>query len=212
MLVRRVMSAPVECFPADLTCAEARQRMTDRGLRRAPLVDAHGKLCGMLTEGDLAGVLPRTIEDLERGEEHPAFHTTVLAVAATRVFTLAPNDHVEQAAATMLRKKIGGLPVIDPNGEVVGILTESDLFRLFVRRTLTQPGHRLVLRASRKTVEALGPADLCSRANARLFDLGMFPLDAGRLACTMVLASEDLDALLEAFNGAGYETVLVERA
>ena len=212
MLVRRVMSAPVECFPADLTCAEARQRMTDRGLRRAPLVDAHGKLCGMLTEGDLAGVLPRSIEELERGQEHPAYHPQVLAVAATDVLTLSPNDHVELAAATMLRKKVGGLPVVEPGGEVVGILTESDLFRLFVRRTLTQSGHRLLLHASRKAVDTLGPADICSRAGVRLFDLGMFPLDADRLACNMVLACEDLDALLDALSRAGYETVLVERA
>lgn len=212
MLVRSVMSAPVECFPADLTCAEARQRMTDRRLRRVPLVDARGKLCGLLTEGDLARVLPRTIEELERGTEHPAFHTPALAVAATDVLTLAPNDHVEQAAATMLRKKVGGLPVVDGGGEVVGILTESDLFRLFVRRTLTQRGHRLVLHATRTAVDACGPADVCSRAGARLFDLGLFPLDGGRLACTMVLACEDLDALLDDFNGASYETVLVERA
>ena len=50
----------------------------------------------------------------------------------TPVFTAKPNDTVEEAAAVLLEKKISGLPVVDENSRLVGIITRSDIFRVLL--------------------------------------------------------------------------------
>lgn len=215
MLVRDVMSAPVEVLAADVTCAAAYKWLVERSLRRAPVVKA-GRMVGMVTLSDLEAFLPATIAELDASSEasHRAHHTPVLAAATTEVRQLAPNDSIELAARSMLRHKIGVLPVIDATDgrhELLGIVTESDIFKLFVRRTLSQRGHRLILRAPAKPLAELDPARICAEARAQLFDLGMYPLDGGRTSCTLRVRAPDLDNLLERFGRAGYERVLVER-
>lgn len=209
MLVRDVMSAPVESLNANATCAEALAFLRSRGLRRAPLVDGK-RLVGMLTERDLAAIATPTVADINAGRDKRAQNTPALSLATTELCTIVPNDHIERAAATMLRAKVGALPVVEANGELVGILTESDIFRLFVRRTLDISGHRLILRAPHNRIDELDPAALCVAHNAQLLDLGLFPLDGGRVSCILRVRTSALEALLDAFQSTGYELVLVE--
>lgn len=214
MLVHSVMSAPVETVDAASTCAEVRAFFEERGLRRAPVVD-DGGLAGMVTERDLQAVAPRTVEELEQGERHPFFRTPVRRVASTRVLAVAPTDPVQLAAGVMLRAKIGSLPVVDSSSgrhEVVGILTESDIFRLFVRRTLTQRGHRLILRAPAGSMRDLDPAAICVAARAQLFDLGLYPHEGGRVSVVLQVRTDDEERLVDRFLAAGYEFILVERS
>lgn len=213
MLVRDVMSAPVETLDVSLTCAQAWRRLTALGLRRAPIVEGRN-LFGMLTISDLAAHVPQTIEDLDRGTEHPAHRTLIRNVATTNLITLSANDHIEMAARAMMRAKVSGLPVVDKSSghdELVGILTESDIFKLFVRRTLAFRGHRLTLRAPSQALSQLDPAAICVAAKAQLLDLGLYPLDGGRVSCILRVRTALLDALLDAFQSAGYERVLIER-
>ena len=213
MLVRDVMSAPVETLDASLTCAAAWRRLTAIGLRRAPVVEAR-RLFGMLTLSDLAAHVPHTIEELDQGTLHPAHHTLIRNVATTNLITLSANDHIELAARAMMRAKVSGLPVVDKtsgHNELVGILTESDIFKLFVRRTLALRGHRLILRAPAQPLGQIDPAAICVAAKAQLVYLGLYPLDGGRVSCILRVRTPSIDALLDAFQVAGYERVLIER-
>lgn len=208
MLVRDLMSAPVETLDQGATCAEAAQLFSERGLRRAP-VTREGLVVGMLTKGDLAGCLPQNIAALELGREHPAFKRRIGTVINEALHYVQPNDHVEQAAQLMLRVKVSGLPVLE-GGRAVGIVTESDLFKLFVRRGMSQRGHRLTLRAPAVAVHELNPAALAVGAGARVFDLAIFPLEKGRMAVSIKLKSNEIDALITTFLSHQYELVLVE--
>ena len=49
-----------------------------------------------------------------------------------RLIAVAPETSLHEAARLMIEHKIGGLPVVDNSGDVVGIITESDIFRAFV--------------------------------------------------------------------------------
>ncbi|MDF1800478.1 MAG: CBS domain-containing protein [Planctomycetota bacterium] len=213
MLVRSAMSAPAESVDADDSCAAVWQRFQERRLRRAPIVDGR-RVIGMVTDRDLFPVVARTVDELDEGAAHSSHHKPVRSLITRDLLGIAPNDHIEQAAQLLLRAKVGGLPVIDSSGaspKLVGILTESDIFRLFVRRTLTQRGHRLVLRSPARPAAELDPAAICVAAGARLFDLSLFPLEAGRTSAVLQLDTDDLDGLLERFRQAGYEPVLVEQ-
>jgi acetoin utilization protein AcuB len=86
--------------------------------RRVPVVEA-GRLVGILTERDLhkySGFLEAT---------------RVNAAMRTALITVTPENTVEDAARLMLTHKIGGLPVVS-SGELVGIITTTDLLRAFL--------------------------------------------------------------------------------
>ncbi|MBC8451350.1 MAG: CBS domain-containing protein [Planctomycetes bacterium] len=208
MLVRELMSSPVETLDHEMACAAAGEYFKAHRLRRAPVVE-DGRVIGMLTYGDLARALPLTVAAVDQGTAHPAYHRKVSSLLKTALTSVAPNDSVEQAAQLMLRDKVGALPVLE-EGLAVGIITESDIFKLFVRRGLTQPGHRLLLRAPTKTLAELDPSAVAVGAEARLFDLSIFPMGKDRVAVSLQVQTEDLDGLIDALLAAHYELVLVE--
>jgi len=208
MLVRELMSSPVRTVDHQSTCAAAGVLFQKHGLRRAPVV-ADGRVIGMLTAGDLARALPRTVAALDEGETHLSYRLPVTSVLRSGLTSVAPNDSIEMAAQLMLRDKVGALPVLE-GGLAVGILTESDVFKLFVRRGSQQPGHRLLLHASTETLTGLDPATVAVGAEARLFDLSIYPVSADRFSISLQVQTKGLDRLVEALLDASYELVLVE--
>ncbi|MBI3854410.1 MAG: CBS domain-containing protein [Planctomycetes bacterium] len=118
MFVRNWMSAPVISLPPGATASAALAFMEKRKIRRVPVVK-DGKLVGIVTKSDLQGA----------GQKHAVHQvTTVANIMTPKPATVEGEDTLETAAQLMLAKKISGLPVLD-GGELVGILTESDLFR-----------------------------------------------------------------------------------
>jgi len=118
MFVRDWMSAPAITLGPDATASSALAFLEKRKIRRVPVVEG-GKLVGIVTKSDLLGA----------GKNH-AVHgvTTVANVMTKKPFTVQQDDTLETAAQLMLGKKISGVPVLDVD-RVVGIITESDLFR-----------------------------------------------------------------------------------
>ena len=106
-------------------------------IRRLPVVDARGKLIGIVTRGDLREARPTehaTLGRVSPWELHILAATLeVKDFMTTSPFTVTPEAPIREAARLMLTHKIGGLPVVE-NEQVVGILTESDLFRFIVEQ------------------------------------------------------------------------------
>jgi acetoin utilization protein AcuB len=118
MFVRNWMSAPPLTLLPGATVSTAVDFLRKRKIRRAPVLE-EGRLVGIVTLGDLTGTGKR------HGDKSV---TTVENVMTRKPVTVEPLETLESAAQKMLTKKISGLPVLD--GErLVGILTESDLFR-----------------------------------------------------------------------------------
>ena len=117
MNVDSVMSRNPETVQPHEVLSVVREKM-DRGhFRRMPVVDEEGKLIGIVCDGDLrphAGYLPTT---------------RVTAAMVEDVVAVTPDEPLDKAVEIMLERKVGGLPVVDANRRVVGILTESDLMR-----------------------------------------------------------------------------------
>jgi CBS domain-containing protein len=132
-LVADWMTHDVATITPDVTLPEAHRLMTDQKIRRLPVVD-HGRLVGIVTRGDIRGAEPSGATSLSIWEVNYLLARLKIAEIMTRnPVTISADETIGQAARLMLDKKISGLPVLDREQRLVGIITESDIFRLVVQ-------------------------------------------------------------------------------
>lgn len=132
MLVGERMSQPVITIHPDVPIQEALALMTKEGFRRLPIVDKQGKLIGIVTNLDLLHASPSDATSLSVWElNYLISKVTVKEIMTKDVITTSKDTPIEEAARIMADYKIGGLPVIEDR-EVVGIITETDLFKIFL--------------------------------------------------------------------------------
>lgn len=131
-LVGRWMTPdPVVATP-EMTVAEAHRILTERKIRRLPVLD-QGALVGIVTLGDLRGAEPSEATSLSVWEVRTLLdRLTVGRIMSRPVHSVAAEATIGEAAKRMLENKIGGLPVMEGD-RLVGIITESDVFRLVVQ-------------------------------------------------------------------------------
>lgn len=132
MFVRDRMSSPAITVAADTPFQDALKLMRERRFRRLPVVDEHGVLIGIVSERDLLHAAPSPATSLSVWEvNYLLWKLKVADVMTERVTTVSPESTLEEAAQIMVSLKIGGLPVIDEKHHVVGVVTETDIFRAF---------------------------------------------------------------------------------
>ena len=132
-LVKDWMTSPCVTAPADMTLPEAHKVMKDKRIRRLPIVDARGRLLGIVTRGDIRGAEPSEATSLSIFEIHYLLSRLTLERIMTKdPVTVNSDTTIGAAAQIMLQKKVAGLPVVD-DGRVIGIITESDIFRMVVK-------------------------------------------------------------------------------
>jgi acetoin utilization protein AcuB len=132
MLVgKRMTRNPITISP-DLSIAEAMEWMRREKVRRFPVVDKKGKLVGIVTREDLLHASPSSVTSLSVWEvSYLLSQVTVKEVMTHNVITVTEDVTLEEASRLMADNKIGCLPVMR-DGTVVGIITESDLFKVFL--------------------------------------------------------------------------------
>ena len=138
MFVRNFMSSPVVTLPFSTRAIDALELMQARKIRRIPVTEGK-RLTGILTMGDLQAVIGNQEQSPRRAA------TTLGDIMTCRVHTVAPDDPLERAARLMLDHEVSGLPVLEGE-DVVGIITESDIFLAFTRiMGIVDQGVRVVL-------------------------------------------------------------------
>src|SRR5437773_1077912 len=111
---------------------EARQVMVDKRIRHLLVTDGP-KLLGIITDRDIRLNLPSPATSLSVWEINYLLAQMTAASAMTRaVITISSQRDARDAALLMLDHRIGALPVID-GGTLVGIITETDLLRAFLK-------------------------------------------------------------------------------
>ncbi len=121
MLVRNRMSRPAVTVRQDADFQKALSLMQEKKLRRLPVVDDDGQLVGIVVERDLLVAAMRYLQS----------RVEISDVMTRNVVSVGPDTDLNEVARTMLERKIGGLPVVE-DGRLVGIITESDIFKRFV--------------------------------------------------------------------------------
>lgn len=131
--VRDWMTKNVITTRRNTSISSAHQVMRENNIRRLPVVE-NGKLVGLISIGDVREARPSDATTLSIWELNYLWAQLVVdKVMTVNVYTVTPDTPVLDAAELMLEHKISGLPVLDADEKVVGILTESDIFRMLVR-------------------------------------------------------------------------------
>ena len=137
MLVARRMSPDPKTIAPDVSVAEATERMQRERVRRYPVLDKRGKLVGIVSLDDLLRSSPSAVTSLNIWEiSYLLSQVKVKDVMTKQVITVTESTPLEEAAKIMLDRKIGGLPVMR-GAKLVGIITESDIFRTFAEMLLS---------------------------------------------------------------------------
>ena len=130
--VKDLMTRPVATIGLEATVGVAWKMMKDRKIRHIPVVDADGRLVGILTDRDLREVILEPSIQEQLGNVGKALNIlTVKEVMTWGVITVRPDTDIRQAARVVRDQKIGALPVVE-GGRVVGILTATDLVKAIV--------------------------------------------------------------------------------
>jgi acetoin utilization protein AcuB/CBS domain-containing protein len=111
-------------------------------VRRLPVVLDTGELRGVITQGDIRGADLLRIAGLEPVDIADALRRIkVHAVMSVDPVAITPETDLREAALLMIENKIGGLPVVDDERRVIGIVTESDLFEALVQQLDERASH-----------------------------------------------------------------------
>ncbi|MFM7583470.1 MAG: CBS domain-containing protein [Caldilinea sp.] len=133
MLVRDRMTSPAVTVTAETPFQDALKLMRDRRLRRLPVVDSAGRVVGIVSESDLLHASPSPATSLSVWEvNYLLWKLKIGDIMTHRVLTIEEETPIEDAASLMVNNKIGGLPVVDGRDRLVGVITETDIFRAFV--------------------------------------------------------------------------------
>ena len=144
----RMTPDPITGHPG-MSVTDAQDLMKSKGFRHLPIVDENGKLVGLITKSSLASAVPSDTTNLSRFEvSYVLAKIKVKSIMVEDVVTATPDTPIEIAARMMSDNLIGCMPVIE-NDELVGIITDRDLFFTMVsllgarsegiRVTLLQP-------------------------------------------------------------------------
>jgi CBS domain-containing protein len=132
--VQDIMSSPAIIVAPDTPLPAATALMREHGIRHLPVVE-HGRLVGIISRGDLREASISEAINADVYELNFMLNRlTVSRLMSRKVLTVTPDALVVVAAELMTEYKIAGLPVVDSGGAVVGIITESDLLKMLVRK------------------------------------------------------------------------------
>jgi len=133
--IRFWMRAPAVTINIAAPISEALALMREHDVRRLPATLGTGELRGIITQGDIRGADILRVAGFDPVDLADALRRVKVAdVMSQDPLTVTPETGLREAALLMIENKIGGLPVVDDDNSVVGIITESDLFEALLQQ------------------------------------------------------------------------------
>jgi acetoin utilization protein AcuB len=132
MLVKNWMSKEVITIDVNDSIQHAGKLMKEHSISRLPVMKK-GELVGIFTDRDLKGASASDVNDLEIHE--PLYLSSIIKVGGIMSkdpITVPPDYTLEETAEILLNNRISGAPVVEDDGQVVGMITSKDLFRAMV--------------------------------------------------------------------------------
>jgi acetoin utilization protein AcuB len=174
MFVGERMSRPVISVTPETPINDALHLMRSERIRRAPVV-SHGRLVGIVSMKDLLNASPSQATTLSVWElNYLLSKLTVEPIMTRAVLTVTEDTPIEEAARIMADKRVGGLPVLR-QGEVVGMITETDLFKIFLELMgARSAGVRAEVRLADEPGRLAQLAQTIANAGGNIIALGTF--------------------------------------
>jgi acetoin utilization protein AcuB len=133
MLIKSWMTENVVTITADRSMMKASKLMKDHHISRLPVVDEQGRIVGIVSDRDIKDASPSKATTLDMHELYYLLsEIKIKDIMTKKVTTIRDDETVEKAAVLMLEGNFGGLPVVDEAGKVVGIITDTDIFKVLV--------------------------------------------------------------------------------
>ena len=211
MLVRDRMTPDPVTITKETNLRDALDLVRSNKFRHLPVVDQNGRLVGVVTEKSLIYAAPTPTTTLSVFEvDYILSRVTVGQVMRMSVITVGPGLPIEEAARVMVDHRIGCLPVIE-NGELVGIISDTDIFRVFVEGLGGGHPSLRVTVVVPEEVGSLAQVTSCiANLGANIHSLGMFwgerPEDR---IVALRLEGADREAVVQALEADGIQIVQV---
>jgi len=143
MLIEEMMIRNVITLTPSHTVKDAIQIMNENNIRHLPIITATKSVIGIITDRDLKEVIPSILSETK---DMNIYNTPLSEVMTKNPITGHPMDFVEDSANIFYQQNIGSLPITS-NGELVGIITETDLLYNYIELTgAHQPGSQIEVR------------------------------------------------------------------
>lgn len=135
MQVQNWMTSDVIKVEEDTSVIKISKILKDKNIRHLPVTRGE-RVVGMITSHDIREALPSKSATLNVHELHHLLaETKAKDIMTPNPFTIRPDQTMEVAAVKMLKYKITGLPVVTDKGELVGIISQGDVFRVLISIT-----------------------------------------------------------------------------
>ena len=136
MLVHEWMTTNVITVTADTSMMKASRLMKEKRIGRLPVVDEGNHIVGMVSDRDIKDASPSKATTLDTHELYYLLSEMKVKDIMTRnPVCVKKNDSVERTAILMTQGRFGGVPVINDDNTVCGIITDNDIFKLLISIT-----------------------------------------------------------------------------
>lgn len=212
-VANRMTKNPITVEPST-PVNDAAKLMKRRNIRRLPVVE-DGMLVGIISDRDIMRVAPSPATTLSKFEIMSLLDKiTVSEIMAKEVVSLPDTATIEEAALVMYNEKLSGLPVVSSMGAVVGIITETDVFKTFVDvMGLAEGKTRITLDVEDKIGVVRELAGIIADAGFNIDSMVTCKLAAmaGHFEIVIRLDAENVDAVIERIEAKGYKVIHVAK-
>ncbi|MDY0275986.1 MAG: CBS and ACT domain-containing protein [Desulfomicrobium sp.] len=136
MIIKEWMTKDVITIDPEASMMRAAKLMKEKDIRRLPVVDNQGKVMGILSDRDVKEASPSKATTLDVHELYYLLaEIKVKNIMTPNPLTISEDDTVIKCAAIMHDKKISGLPVLNAQQKLVGIMTQNEVYRVLLSIT-----------------------------------------------------------------------------
>ena len=195
MKIRSFMVSNPITIAEETSIQNALELMKENRIRHLPVVDRKKHLIGWVTLSDLKqGLIPSMLGDVSMSD-----------LVNRNPFTVSPDDDIEVAAKLVYRHKISGMPVVN-NGELVGVITETDLFRAFIDMMgILTDSSRIDVVVDDSPSSLRKVLQIIQESGADIISIGHTPLSKTRRICHFRIRSCKAACIGEKLQTGGFE-------
>ena len=171
MFVTEMMKTDLVAVNPETKLSEARSLMLEGNFRHLPVVDAEGKLVGIVTDRDMRDAHPSSLLDEESYQKtlDKVMQHTISEIMTAEPITVAPYYTLQDTLLIIGKKKVGALPVVDEEGHLKGIMSTRDLLRAFVNiMGIEEPGTLLCILVNEEPGQLKKIVDIAYEENVSL--------------------------------------------
>jgi len=134
-----IATRDVISVPPTMSILGAIEKMTHMGFRRLPVTDSGtNKIIGIVTAGDVLNFMGggekfNLVSEKHKGNMIAALNDSVREIMSTKLLTIKDSARISDVAKTIVEKKCGGIPIVNDDGVLKGIVTERDILKVFCK-------------------------------------------------------------------------------